>query len=60
MDLGISDRVAPLLNEVKEFIDREVLPVEKEFHDEIGVGEVDQCELQQADQEGRQRVLEGR
>ena len=39
MDLGISDRVAPLLNEVKEFIDREVLPVEKEFHDEIGVGD---------------------
>lgn len=39
MDLGISDRVAPLLAEVKSFIDEEVLPLEQEFIDEIDVGD---------------------
>ena len=39
MDLGISDRVAPLLAEVKEFIDNEVLSVEHEFFEEVGVGD---------------------
>ena len=39
MDLGISDRVAPLLAEVKDFIDNEVLPIEQEFFQEIDVGD---------------------
>jgi acyl-CoA dehydrogenase len=39
MNLGISDHVAPLLAEVKSFIESEVLPVEKEFFDEIDVGD---------------------
>ena len=39
MDLGISDRVAPLLAEVKDFIDNEVLPIEHEFFQEIDVGD---------------------
>ncbi|MEP5567779.1 MAG: acyl-CoA dehydrogenase family protein [Halioglobus sp.] len=39
MDLGISDRVAPLLAEVKDFIDNEVLPIEHEFIQEIDVGD---------------------
>ena len=39
MDLGITDRVAPLLAEVKDFINNEILPLEAEFIDEIGVGD---------------------
>ena len=39
MDLGISANVAPLLDEVKRFIDDEVLPVEYEFIKEIDVGD---------------------
>ncbi|TDG12677.1 acyl-CoA dehydrogenase [Seongchinamella unica] len=45
MDLGISDRVAPLLAEVKEFIENEVLPLEHEFFEEVAVG--DRWELTQ-------------
>ena len=33
MDLGISANVAPLLEEVKQFIDNKVLPVEVERRD---------------------------
>ena len=39
MDLGISANVAPLLEQVKRFIDDEVLSVEHEFIAEIGVGD---------------------
>jgi acyl-CoA dehydrogenase len=39
MDLGISANVAPLLEEVRRFIDEEVLPVEHEFYAEIDVGD---------------------
>jgi acyl-CoA dehydrogenase len=39
MDLGISDRVAPLLAEVTNFISNEILPLEEEFIEEIGVGD---------------------
>lgn len=39
MDLGISERVKPLLAEVKVFIEREVIPLEEEFHSEIGNGD---------------------
>ena len=39
MDLGISANVAPLLGEVKRFIEEQVLPVEHEFIAEIDVGD---------------------
>jgi len=39
MDLGISANVAPLLEEVKRFIEDQVLPVEHEFMAEIDVGD---------------------
>jgi len=39
MDLGISANVAPLLDEVKHFIDNEVAPVEREYLEEINVGD---------------------
>jgi len=39
MDLGISDHVAPLLAEVKRFIDEEVLPLEEEYLREVGEGD---------------------
>jgi len=39
MDLGVSKNVAPLLEEVKQFIKSEIAPVEGEYFDEIGVGD---------------------
>ena len=39
MDLGISTNVAPLLEEVKAFIDNEVLPVEMDYYADIAVGD---------------------
>jgi len=39
MDLGISANVAPLLDEVKHFIDDEVAPLEREYLEEISVGD---------------------
>ena len=39
MDLGISSRVAPVLEQVKQFIIEEILPVEAEYYAEIGVGD---------------------
>jgi acyl-CoA dehydrogenase len=39
MDLGISANVAPILEAVKRFITEEVDPVEREFIDEINVGD---------------------
>ncbi|MFT4613960.1 MAG: acyl-CoA dehydrogenase [Bacteroidia bacterium] len=39
MDLGISTNVAPLLEEVRNFIIDEISPVEVEFYDEIAVGD---------------------
>ncbi|QIB65026.1 acyl-CoA dehydrogenase family protein [Kineobactrum salinum] len=38
MDLGISDKLKPLLAELKGFIEREILPLEPEYLAEIGVG----------------------
>ena len=49
MDLGISANVAPLLDEVKRFIDDEVLPVEHEFIKEIDVGDRWQLTQRQTD-----------
>jgi acyl-CoA dehydrogenase len=39
MDLGISDKVKPILEEVKHFIDTEILPLEPEYHAEISKGD---------------------
>lgn len=39
MDLGISERVAPLLKKVKSFIENNVIPMEKEFLGEIERGD---------------------
>ena len=39
MDLGISDKLKPILEEVKQFIDNEILPLEKEYHAEISKGD---------------------
>lgn len=36
MDLGISSKVAPLIQAVREMIQEEVMPLEEEFHREIG------------------------
>ena len=38
MDLGISPRVAPLLEQVRAYITNEVMPVEHEFFEQIRVG----------------------
>ncbi len=38
MDLGISDRVAPLLEQVRAYINEHVLPVEDEFFEEVRKG----------------------
>ena len=38
MNLGISDRVRPLLDAVRTFITDRVLPVEEEFLEEVGKG----------------------
>ena len=39
MDLGISANVAPLLAEVKQFIEGEILPVEHDYYADIAVGD---------------------
>jgi acyl-CoA dehydrogenase len=39
MDLGISDKLKPLLEQVKHFIDTEILPVEEEYHQEVSKGD---------------------
>jgi acyl-CoA dehydrogenase len=39
MDLGVSANVAPLLAEVKQFIDEEIRPLEGEYYADIDVGD---------------------
>ena len=39
MDLGISDKVKPILAEVKQFIDTEILPLEREYYAEVNKGD---------------------
>ena len=39
MDLGISDKLKPILEEVKDFIDIEILPLEQEYHAEVEKGD---------------------
>ncbi len=39
MDLGVSDRVRPILKAVRSFIDERVLPVDAEFLAEVGNGD---------------------
>ncbi len=35
MHLGVSEKLKPILKEVKHFIDNEILPMESEYHEEI-------------------------
>lgn len=39
MDLGPSNKVKPILEQVKAFIDNEILPVEREYHEEVDKGD---------------------
>jgi acyl-CoA dehydrogenase len=39
LDLGISDKIRPILERVRLFITDEVIPVEKEYYDEINSGD---------------------
>jgi acyl-CoA dehydrogenase len=39
MDLGVSEKLVPLLAEVRGFIEKEILPVEVEFYEDIAVGD---------------------
>ncbi|MDG2048267.1 MAG: acyl-CoA dehydrogenase family protein [Halioglobus sp.] len=39
MDLGVSAKLVPLLEEVRSFIEKEILPVEVEFYEDIAVGD---------------------
>jgi len=39
MDLGVSTRVAPLIEQVRAMVRDEIMPLEDEFHDEIPVGD---------------------
>jgi len=39
MDLGVSDRVRPLLDAVRTFINDRVLPVDEEFLEEVSKGD---------------------
>ena len=36
MDLGISDKVRPLLEKVTRMMQEDILPLDKEFHEEVG------------------------
>ncbi|MEZ5504373.1 MAG: acyl-CoA dehydrogenase family protein [Halioglobus sp.] len=49
MDLGISANVAPLLAEVKRFIEAEIQPVEYDYYADIGVGDRWQFTQRQTD-----------
>lgn len=39
MDLGISEKLKPILRQVREFIDTEILPLEKEYFEEVAKGD---------------------
>ena len=39
MELGVSEKIRPILEKVKTFIEQDVMPVEKEYYDEINVGD---------------------
>ncbi|UOM33028.1 acyl-CoA dehydrogenase family protein [Acuticoccus sp. I52.16.1] len=36
MNLGMSDRVAPLVEKVRDMVENEIAPLDREFHEEIG------------------------
>jgi len=39
MDLGVSEKIRPILEQVKTFIEQDILPVEEEYYEEINVGD---------------------
>jgi acyl-CoA dehydrogenase len=49
MDLGVSDKLQPLLAQVKAFVAEEIAPVEEEYIAEIGVGDRWQFTARQTD-----------
>ena len=49
MDLGISEKVAPLLQRVKQFIEERIMPLEAEYIAEIDVGDRWQLTARQVD-----------
>ena len=36
MDLGVSDRVKPLIEKVRAMVRDEIMPLDEEFHAEVG------------------------
>ncbi|SMX44253.1 acyl-CoA dehydrogenase family protein [Actibacterium lipolyticum] len=36
MDLGVTDKVRPLIEQVRNMVEQEIAPLDKEFHEEIG------------------------
>ncbi|MDJ0812488.1 MAG: acyl-CoA dehydrogenase family protein, partial [Woeseiaceae bacterium] len=39
MDLGVSEKLKPILDQVKQFISEDILPLEEEYLHEVGVGD---------------------
>ena len=56
MDLGISKNVAPLLDEVRNFIANEIMPVEGQYYADIDVGDNIGARLQADQAEADTRV----
>lgn len=49
MDLGISAKIAPILADVRKFMEQEIAPLEREYLDEIAVGDRWQFTARQTD-----------
>ncbi|MCB1710002.1 MAG: acyl-CoA dehydrogenase family protein, partial [Halioglobus sp.] len=49
MDLGISAKIAPILADVRNFMEQEIAPLEREYLDEIAVGDRWQFTARQTD-----------
>ena len=49
MDLGISAKIAPILADVRKFMEQEIAPLEREYPDEIAVGDRWQFTARQTD-----------
>ena len=39
MDLGVSERIAPVLEQVKTFIQEKISPLEREYYEQVAVGD---------------------
>lgn len=36
MDLGMTDRVRPLIEQVRQMVETEIAPLDREYHEEVG------------------------